>query len=59
MRIFEAESQTVSDLCEEGALVVKQGHADFTVYAVRHPTLGKLVIVEAQDGSGLVVETEE
>ncbi len=59
MRVFEAEPQIVTDLRDEGNLVVQQQHADFTVYAVRHPTLGKVVIVEGRDGSGLIVETEE
>ncbi len=59
MRIFEAEPQIVTDLREEGSTVVQQRHADFNVYAVRHPTLGKVVIVEGRDGSGLIVETEE
>jgi hypothetical protein len=59
MRIIEAEPQIVTDLRDEGNLVVQQRHGDFTVYAVRHPTLGKVVIVEGRDGSGLIVETEE
>ena len=59
MRVFEAETQIVTDLRDEGNLVVQKQHTDFTVYAVRHPTLGKVVIVEGKDGSGLIVETEE
>ena len=59
MRVIEAESQLVNDLRDEGKLVVEKQHADFTLYAVRHPTLGKLVIVKGQDGTGLIVETEE
>lgn len=59
MRTIEAESQVLRDLREESALVTARSHPDFTVWAVRHPTLGKLVIVEGRDGSGIVVETEE
>ena len=59
MRTIEAESQVLRDLREESALVTARSHPDFTVWAIRHPTLGKLVIVEGRDGSGIVVETEE
>ena len=59
MRIFDAEPQIVQDMRDEGELICDKQHKDFTVYAVRHPTLGKLVIVEGRDGSGMIVETEE
>ncbi|MBP9602969.1 MAG: hypothetical protein KBE53_02660 [Chromatiaceae bacterium] len=44
---------------EESEIVTAQAHQDFNVWAVRHPTLGKLVIIEGRDGSGVIVETEE
>jgi hypothetical protein len=59
MRTFEAEPQLAQDLRDEGELIVEKKHADFKVSAVRHPTLGKVVIVEGRDGSGVIVETEE
>ena len=59
MRLFEAEPQIIRDLNEESDLVATKQHPAFTVYAVRHPTLGKVVIVEGKDGDGIIVETEE
>jgi len=59
MRIFDAEAQIIQDLLDEGDVVTKGQHAGFKVYAMRHPTLGKVVVVEARDGSGMIVETEE
>ena len=59
MRTLEAEFQVLSDLRDECEVVATQAHQDFTVWALRHPTLGKLVIVEGRDGSGVIVETEE
>ena len=59
MRIFDAEPQIVSDLRDEGELISEKQYPDFKVYAVRHPTLGKVVIIEGRDGGGSIVETEE
>jgi len=59
MRIFDAEPQIVSDLRDEGDLISEKQHRDFKVSAVRHPTLGKVIIIEGRDGSGAIVETEE
>ncbi|MFZ1538426.1 MAG: hypothetical protein WAT23_13710 [Chromatiaceae bacterium] len=59
MRTFDAEPQVLQDLREESEIVTAQAHQDFNVWAVRHPTLGKLVIIEGRDGSGVIVETEE
>ncbi len=59
MRTLEAEFQVLSDLRDECEVVATQAHQDFKVWALRHPTLGKLVIVEGRDGSGVIVETEE
>ena len=59
MRTFDAEPQVLQDMREESEIVTAQTHRDFNVWAVRHPTLGKLVIIEARDGSGIIVETEE
>ncbi len=59
MRMFDAEKQVVVDLKDEGKLVAEKQYPSFRVTALRHPTLGKLVIVEDVDGNGAVVETEE
>jgi hypothetical protein len=59
MRTFDAEPQVLQDMREESEIVTAQAHRDFNVWAVRHPTLGKLVIIEGRDGSGVIVETEE
>lgn len=59
MRIFDAEAQIIDDIRDEGELVTKKEHPDFKVYAMRHPTLGKVVVVEARDGTGMFVETDE
>ena len=59
MRTFDAEPQVLQDMREESEIVTAQAHQDFNVWAVRHPTLGKLVIIEGRDGSGVIVETEE
>lgn len=59
MRIFEAEPQIVQDFKDESETTASKDHAAFKVTAARHPTLGKVVIVEGKDGSGIIVETEE
>jgi hypothetical protein len=59
MRIFEAEAQVIADFKDESALIASKETPMFTVVAVRHPTLGKAVIVERKDGSGVIVETEQ
>lgn len=59
MRIIEAETQVLADLKDEGRVVTERSFPAFTVIAVRHPTLGKLVLVQMPDGSGAMVEVEE
>jgi hypothetical protein len=59
MKLFDAEEQVAKDLKEEGRIIAERETPSFTVTAVRHPTLGKLVIVEDAQGNGVVVETEE
>ncbi len=59
MRAFDAEPSLVQDLKDEGQQVFVKETGAFKVTAVRHPTLGKLVIVESSDGTGVVVESEE
>ena len=59
MRIVDAEADLVRDLVDETEIVVSKEKAAFTLYAGRHPTLGKVVIVEGKGGAGVIVETEE
>jgi hypothetical protein len=59
MKMFDAEKQVAKDLKDEGRIVAERKTPSLTVTAVRHPTLGKLVIVEDTQGNGVVVETEE
>lgn len=59
MRMFEAESRVLGDLKDESEVLAERRGASFTVVAARHPTLGKLVIVTAPNGTGIVVETDE
>lgn len=59
MRIFDAEETLMEDLKQEGKVVVAKASDDFQVTAVRHPTLGKLVLIQRRDGGGMVVEAEE
>jgi hypothetical protein len=58
MQIFDAEAQVVRDLKEEGKIIAEKQFAHFLITALRHPTLGKVVIVEDHDGKGAIVETE-
>jgi hypothetical protein len=59
MRMFDAESRMMAELKDEGRVVAEKQYPSFRVTAVRHPTLGKLVLVEDKDGNGAVVESEE
>jgi hypothetical protein len=59
MRIIDAEAQVIADLKDEGRVVAERTYPDFTLITLRHPTLGKLVLVRSRDGSGAMVETEE
>ncbi len=59
MRMFDAESRVIQDLKDECEIIVEKDLQGFGVYAARHPTLGKVVIVVGKDGSGVIVETEE
>jgi len=59
MRMFDAESQMMADLKDEGRIVTEKQFKSFRVTALRHPTLGKIVLVEDKDGVGAVIETEE
>ena len=59
MHMFDAESRILQDLMDESEVLGERSRPSFTVLTARHPTLGKLVIVTAPDGTGVVVETDE
>lgn len=59
MRIIDAEAQVLADLQEEGRVVAERTFPGFTVITLRHPTLGKLVLIRSPDGSGAMVEADE
>ena len=59
MRTFDAEPSLIQDLKDEGQLVGSREAPHFTVTAIRHPTLGRIVLVEGADGSGVIIETED
>ena len=59
MRMFDAESQVLDDLKDESEVLAERQGATFSVVAARHPTLGKLVLITAPNGTGIVVEADE
>lgn len=59
MRLLEAEPALIADLKDESELIAEKKLPAFTVMAVRHPTLGKLVIIVGPSGAGAVVEADE
>jgi hypothetical protein len=59
MRIIDADAQVIAELKDEGRLVAERIYPAFTVITIRHPTLGKLVIIQAANGDGAMVTTEE
>lgn len=59
MRLIDAESKIVDDLLDESEVLVERSLYDVTVFAMHHPTLGKMVIVRTADGAGLLVEVDE
>jgi len=59
MRIIDAEAQVLEDLKEESKVVAEKQYPVFRVTTLRHPTLGKLVLIAGRDGNGAMVEAEE
>ncbi len=59
MRMFDADAPIIRDLKDESELIGEKAVDAFTVVTARHPTLGKLVIISAGDGAGVVVEADE
>ena len=59
MRIIDTNAQVIADLKDEGRIVGEKQYPMFKVTTVRHPTLGKLILVEDAQGNGAMVEAEE
>lgn len=59
MRIIDAEKQVLADLKDEGRVIAEKQYSAFKVTTVRHPTLGKLILVEDAEGNGAMIEAEE
>jgi len=59
MHMFDAESRMMMDLKDEGRVIAEKQYPLFKVTIVRHPTLGKLVLIEDKNGDGAAVEVEE
>lgn len=59
MRMVDAEPQLVRDFLGEIEVVVSKKKPSMTVYAGRHPTLGKVVIIDSEQGDSIIVEMEE
>lgn len=59
MRVFDGEQQMMADLKDEGRVIEEKDYPSFRLALVRHPTLGKLVLIEGRDGRGAVVEVDD
>ena len=59
MRIVDAEPQLLKDLVDETEVITTKEMPSLTVYAGRHPTLGRLVIIENRHGDSVIVEITE
>ena len=59
MRMVDAEPQLVQDFLGEIEVVVVKENPSFKIYAGRHPTLGKVVIIESKQDDSVIVEMEE
>jgi hypothetical protein len=58
MRIIDAEPQLVSDILDEMEEVDSHKREAMTVYIGHHRTLGRMVVIKTEDGSGVVVEMD-
>lgn len=59
MRLLDAEPKVIADLKEEGEQVAVKENGGVRVTAIRHTTLGKVVLVEGPDGNGVIVEADQ
>ncbi len=59
MRLFDAAPQIMQDIKEESEIITVKERPAFKVSIARHPTMGKVVIVEGKRGDGIIVKREE
>jgi hypothetical protein len=59
MRIIDTEARVILELKSEGRIVAEKQYPAFKVTTLRHPTLGKLILIEDNNGNGAMVEAEE
>ncbi len=59
MRLIDFEPAIIEDLKSESELIAEKTLSEITVSTVRHPTLGRLVIIRLPNGAGMVVEIDE
>jgi hypothetical protein len=59
MRIIDTEARVILELKAEGRIVAEKQYPVFKITTVRHPTLGKLILIEDNNGNGAMVEAEE
>jgi hypothetical protein len=59
MRLVDVESQLVKDFIDEIEVIVTKDNASMAVYVGRHPTLGKVVVIENKEGDSFIVEVDE
>jgi len=59
MKIVEAEEQLIEDLIGESNVVASRTTEGLEIYAGRHPTLGRVVIVRTESGRGACIEVDE
>jgi hypothetical protein len=59
MRIVDVESQLVKDFVDEIDVSANKENASMAVYVGRHPTLGKVVLIENKEGASFLVEVDE
>ena len=59
MHIIDAEPQLIKDILDEIEVVSIKEKPTLTVHVGRHPTLGKLVVIESKKEDSLIVEVDE
>jgi hypothetical protein len=59
MRLVDVESQLVKDFIDEIEVIANKENASMAVYVGRHPTLGKVVVIENKEGDSFIVEVDE
>lgn len=59
MRIVDAESQLIKDFIDEIKIIATKEKPSLTIYVGRHPTLGKVVLIESKSGDSFIVEVDE